>query len=884
MLKSYKLLLALCVVIFTSALSAQDYGILIKNHLETNKNVFGITDQDISGLTIQNEVFSKKSNTTHVYAIQKINNIEIFNGVINVAFKDGIIIHVANNLQSDIASRVNVVSPVLSPIQAASNAATSLGLGNANFSLDQTISSQEFVLTQGGVSLEKVPVKLVYQSMEDHTIRLAWDLSIHTTDAKHWYSVRVDALNGTLLQQHDWVVNCKFENHDHESSSVTTNTFISGFGVREEIIANELLAGEQYNVFPLPVESPNHGINQLVVDPQNTIASPFGWHDTNGVEGAEFTITRGNNVYAYEDINPDNAPGASPDGGDALDFNFAYNFNTEPVNMVDATTTNLFYWNNILHDITYQYGFDEASGNFQENNYGNGGGQGDSVNAESQEGNSFGGAFFGTPPDGANPRMRVGLFNPSTAPTEVLTIDGGSLDGGYIGTPANFGDPLPDDIPLEGELALTEDDNAGNSTDSIDACDTIINGADLAGNIAIIRRGECEFGVKVLAAENEGAIAVIMVNNVEGPPTIMGPGAVGNQVSIPSIMVSQSDGEAIIAALQGGEVINGSLINSGSFQIDGSLDNAVVAHEYAHGISNRLTGGGTNVSCLQNEEQMGEGWSDYFGMVLTMTADDFAEEARGIGTYAFGQSADGPGIRPRPYSTDFAVNDLTYGDVSDAANISVPHGVGTIWSTILWDMTWAFIDEYGFDDDFYNGTGGNNIALQLVIDGMKLQSCSPGFVDGRDGILAAVEINTIIPEDEKDFATCTIWNVFATRGVGFSAEQGSSNNRFDQTEAFDLPSDVIESCEDLLSVNENDLDTVFNIFPNPSNGEITVNVAGTFGEGNIRIYDINGREVYNKPATLQGRVSVNATGLARGVYIMNIVNDSTTYTSKIIIQ
>ena len=46
---------------------------------------------------------------------------------------------------------------------------------------------------------------------------------------------------------------------------------------------------------------------------------------------------------------------------------------------------------------------------------------------------------------------------------------------------------------------------------------------------------------------------------------------------------------------------------------DSDLDNGVIAHEYGHGISNRLTGGPTTVTCLNNAEQMGEGWSDWFG-------------------------------------------------------------------------------------------------------------------------------------------------------------------------------------------------------------------------------------------------------------------------------
>ena len=881
MLKLYKLTVFVCVFAFATFTNAQDYETVIKDHLEANRSTLGITDQDISGLTINDEVFSRKSSTTHVYATQTINNIEVFNGGVNVAFKDGTIIHVASNLQKDIASRVNAVSPVLTPIQAASNAAATLGLGSSDFSLNQTVSSQEFVLTQGGVSIEEVPVKLVYQATEDNALKLAWDLSIHTLDSKHWYSVRVDALTGALLQQHDWVVSCTFESHGHDAVK-SADQSDSGFSMTQQaVIANELLAGEQYNVFPMPIESPNHGDRSIVTEPQ-TDGSPFGWHDTNGAEGAEFTITRGNNVWSQEDANGNNGVGDAPDGGDELIFDFPLDDSEDAGTFTEAATVNLFYWNNIMHDVFYEYGFDEASGNFQENNYGNGGNGSDFVFADAQDGSGINNATFGTPPDGQNPGMTMFLWNTSGEIPNV-NIPSGSQTGDYPITSSTFSSIWPIDGVL-GDLALAMDDDASaESDDPLDICDAITNAGDLDGKIAVLRRGSCTFVIKVEAAEAAGAIGVIIVNNVADAPINLGIGADDTTTAtIPAGMVTQAVGEAIIAALENGESINDVLI-TGARRIDGSLDNLIIGHEYGHGISNRLTGGRFNSGCLGNQEQMGEGWSDYFGLMLTMTADDTAEEGRGIGTYATNQPITGQGIRPARYSTDFSVNSLTYDDVNNA-QISRPHGIGTVWATMIWDMTWAFIDQYGFDADVYNGTGGNNIAMQLVVDGLKLQPCSPGFIDGRDAILAAVEMNTLIPEDEKDFATCTIWNVFAARGAGFSAEQGSSNNRFDQVEAFDIPSDVIANCEELLSVNESDLDSVFSIYPNPSNGEITVNVAGAFGEGQIRIYDINGREVYNKAATLEGSVSVSATGLSRGVYIMNVITASSSVTSKLIIE
>ena len=48
---------------------------------------------------------------------------------------------------------------------------------------------------------------------------------------------------------------------------------------------------------------------------------------------------------------------------------------------------------------------------------------------------------------------------------------------------------------------------------------------------------------------------------------------------------------------------------------DGDVDNGIILHEYTHGISNRMTGTGSG--CLSNVEQMGEGWSDYLGLMMT---------------------------------------------------------------------------------------------------------------------------------------------------------------------------------------------------------------------------------------------------------------------------
>jgi hypothetical protein len=210
---------------------------------------------------------------------------------------------------------------------------------------------------------------------------------------------------------------------------------------------------------------------------------------------------------------------------------------------------------------------------------------------------------------------------------------------------------------------------------------------------------------------------------------------------------------------------------------DGGFDNGVIAHEIGHGLSIRLTGGPSNVNCLNNEEQMGEGWSDFLGMILTIRPTHNRNTPRPVGTWLFEQGPTGGGIRPYPYSADFAINPMTYNTIKQSG-ISVPHGLGSVWCTILWEMTWDLIDAYGFDPNIYHGNGGNNIALRLVVEGLKLQPCSPGFVDGRDAILLADKLLY------NDAHACLLRKAFARRGLGFGASQGSSGSRTDGVESF----------------------------------------------------------------------------------------------------
>lgn len=795
-------------------------------YLESQTKTWGITQADISDLAISDGYTSEQTKATYLYLIQRHKGVEVYNAMTNLTIFNGKVLSAGNRLIPRLADKVNATKPVLTARQALESAIIHLGMQPASeFTVVKRVSSNEMTFDKGHFSRANVPVKLRYQPMADGSIRLAWDMAIDAVNGGDYWHLRIDALNGKVLDQGSYTLKCSFETGHADNcahyAAIEHRTVQSVQQARGATMTNTTVAGT-YNVLPFPVESPAHGARALVIEPADPVASPFGWHDTDGMPGAEFTTTRGNNVRAFEARNGNfSSNNNEPNGGANLVFDFPLDPTSEPDAFTAAATVNLFYAINRMHDITYHYGFTEEAGNFQTTNYTNFGVGGDHVNGLAQFGavglTNVNNADFSTMPDGTNGRMRMFLWDRSSSGAlKYLTVTSpDSLSGTYTTATAAFGPPITASNPITGEIVIVQD----NTNKPTLGCQIPAN--NLTGKIALIDRGDCEFGRKVVNAQGKGAIAVIICNIPGGTEvTSMGGGAVGSQANIPSVLISLSDCNKIrIAAGNGLTATLQAPANPEPPElVDGSLDNGVIAHEFAHGISNRLTGGPSNTGCLSGEEQMGEGWSDFFTLVTTADPNDLPNQRRGIGTFVTRVPNDGKGLRSFPYSTDFAINPSTYIDIRSEA---VPHGVGSVWCAMLWDLYWAMADKYGYDPDFSNTSSGNNKAVRLVMEGMRIQPCTPGFVNGRDAILTA---------DMLLFGganQCTIWEVFARRGLGLNADQGLSSSRSDGQENYDVP-----DCRPELKVRKNvtpiidagdEIDVeviVINDLPNPVTGVV----------------------------------------------------------------
>lgn len=140
-------------------------------------------------------------------------------------------------------------------------------------------------------------------------------------------------------------------------------------------------------------------------------------------------------------------------------------------------------------------------------------------------------------------QSRLAFISPSgianTITNYTLTANwGGSLTAGYA----------------YGNLILMNGTGTPN-----EGCGTISNTAALNGNIAVAVRGTCDFSSKALSAQNAGATALIIINNQGTAPTTLGAGTGAGSVTIPVVMISQSQGANLLSTLSGGGTATGLL-------------------------------------------------------------------------------------------------------------------------------------------------------------------------------------------------------------------------------------------------------------------------------------------------------------------------------------
>jgi len=323
-----------------------------RDYVQRQARALGLVRSDVAEVVVSSAVPSPHNGVTHVYLQQRYRGIDVHNGIANVNVRaDGKVLSAGNRFVANLAAAA--------------------GAQRVRKAAPEAVTAAAERLKVAPDAAETVESRLVWLPVEGG-VRLAWSILIEEASGDHWWNAFVDAETGETLALHDLIV----QDSAQRIAEGIARPAVAPRATDGPVALFPDIDGASYRVFPLPFESPTDGPRSLVAGAADPAASPFGWHDTDGVPGAEFTRTRGNNVHAYVDADlPNNEPdpGSDPDGGAGLTFDFTLDLGQNPPTYRPAAVTNLFYWNNVVHDIAHGYGFDEAAGNFQVNNYGNGG-------------------------------------------------------------------------------------------------------------------------------------------------------------------------------------------------------------------------------------------------------------------------------------------------------------------------------------------------------------------------------------------------------------------------------------------------------------------------------------------------------------------------------
>jgi len=488
-----------------------------------------------------------------------------------------------------------------------------------------------------------------------------------------------------------------------------------------------LTSDDRYNVF---VEDPLKGGQTTVTGPTSSAESPSGWLG-NFAHTTQFI--RGNNVSAYLDAVSNN----SPDGGGTAvtdgDFLTAVDLAASPSTEGNRNVAvqNLFYLNNVVHDALYAAGFNEAAGNFQIDNFGNGGSGGDPVNAEAQDGGGTDNANFSTPNDGSSPRMQMYLWTPSGDHEVVTSV------GSYPAAGASFG-PALTTAGISGSLAVAS---------VADGC-TAFTG--VTGKIAIIDRGTCNFTDKVMNAQTAGATGAIIVN-VSGD-SVFAMGGTNRRIKIPSVMVGSANGTALEGQAGAGATLRKD--PTPPPQLDGDIDADIVFHEYGHGLTWRMVGNMSGVLA----GALGEGSSDTVAFFLN--GDDL------IGEYSFSDTTNG--IRRHRYEG----YNLTYNALCSGG--CEVHNDGEIFAAAMWR----------FRSNALALGLTNGQALSVWVHSLDRAPSGPSYENLRDAL--AAEAATVTPA-----LRCAVWEAFAHFGIGqgSSATLTKGGRAVSVVESFAVPAD-----------------------------------------------------------------------------------------------
>ncbi len=393
-----------------------DAGAVARGFLKGNDDLFRLSVAEVDGLKEERRYRTEHNGVTHLTLQQEIGGIEIFQSAMTMHLnREGAIISASGELMPGAARSVNLSQPKIPAVEALRIAAEQSGAElkeqpRWTLSPGGAEARQEFA---GGESFERdVKARLVYFPVAPEQVRLAWEFVIWMRETPDVYLILIDAEQNSMLFRQNLT--------SYEENPLRPHGLVyTGDSPRPDVphTSDSPPTVERQDV-PFNATSFNGATIFQPSDPH------YDWWAGNPASGLI-----SNNADARLDRDsiqnqPDLPRLEAPDGN----FSFPVDLAIEPTAATNpqAAQVNLFYWINRYHDILYSFGFNEAAGNFQTDNFGLGGMVNDAVIGDAQDGIGINNANFSTPPDGQSGRVQMFLWNLASPQLD------GSFDQGVV--------------------------------------------------------------------------------------------------------------------------------------------------------------------------------------------------------------------------------------------------------------------------------------------------------------------------------------------------------------------------------------------------------------------------------------------------------------------
>ncbi|KAI9349134.1 Fungalysin metallopeptidase-domain-containing protein [Obelidium mucronatum] len=396
--------------------TAQEAATAATNYLSSSLGL------DYADIQASNALQSPDTNLFHIHLTESFHGLPIANAVsnVNIDASSGAVVSMFQSfVPSEIRNSTIPVqkrdTPMISLEAAILKFAEAKGFSTADKLTVVEKDKNDYAVEGASFAVETIRGSQKYYQTGSGLVHV-WDFNVQMKN--QWQNVFVNSETGEIVGVSNWTVDYIPEDDEatSEPKARRDNTIFGGIQSSATNLfsrAGEILDAV-YNVIPVGARNPqsNNGFTK-VQNPWNLNASPQGWHTFKNQQRKDLA---GNNVFAQS--NPNNVQDISGitnlprPSSNNLNFNYPFNPNqgSNSQSNRDAATTSMFYLTNAMHDVFYNYGFTEAAGNFQYDNFGKGGRGEDPVVATSQDGAGTNNANFWTGPDGYPGKMRMYVF------------------------------------------------------------------------------------------------------------------------------------------------------------------------------------------------------------------------------------------------------------------------------------------------------------------------------------------------------------------------------------------------------------------------------------------------------------------------------------------